>query len=39
MTTSPQFSQGAKKGRNGYVTIAFSGVPKAKRGESTSSLA
>ena len=33
MATSPLPSQGAKRGRNCYVTPAFSGVPNAKRGD------
>ena len=31
MATSPLPSRGAKKGRNCYVTPAFSGIPNAKR--------
>ena len=33
MTTSPLPSPGPKRGRNCYVTPAFSGIPNAKRGE------
>ena len=33
MATSPHPSQGLIRGRNGYVTLAFLGVPNAKRGD------
>ena len=33
MATSPLPSRGPKRGRNCYVTPAFSGIPNAKRGE------
>ena len=33
MATSPLPSRGPKRGRNGYVTPAFSGIPNAKLGE------
>ena len=33
MATSPLPSQGPKRGRNCYVTPAFSGIPNAKRRE------
>ena len=33
MAASALPSRGPKRGRNCYVTLAFSGVPKAKRGE------
>ena len=37
MATSPRPSRGPKRGRNCYVTPAFSGVPNAKRGDKITS--
>ena len=37
MATSPRPSRGPKGRRNGYVTLAVSGVPNAKRGDKITS--